>query len=150
MDALFNLTKRILTLISVLILSALAIIIIISIFTRFLGKSLYWYDEISAILLAWLTFYGAALSALNRCHMGFGNFIASLPLTTRKVLFCITEVLIISFFILLTWAGFYVLSILVMKHSPASIYSVICCTICFAYRLCVIHHCRTFIHTESV
>ncbi|HDR0713860.1 TPA: TRAP transporter small permease subunit, partial [Pasteurella multocida] len=63
MDALFNLTKRILTLISVLILSALAIIIIISIFTRFLGKSLYWYDEISAILLAWLTFYGAALSA---------------------------------------------------------------------------------------
>ncbi|HDR0715010.1 TPA: TRAP transporter small permease subunit, partial [Pasteurella multocida] len=33
------------------------------------------------------------------------------PLTTRKVLFCITEVLIISFFILLTWAGFYVLSI---------------------------------------
>ncbi|EGP04354.1 hypothetical protein GEW_09969 [Pasteurella multocida subsp. gallicida str. Anand1_poultry] len=111
MDALFNLTKRILTLISVLILSALAIIIIISIFTRFLGKSLYWYDEISAILLAWLYFYGAALSALNRCHMGFGNFIASLPLTTRKVLFCITEVLIISFFILLTWAGFYVLSI---------------------------------------
>ncbi|SPY32702.1 TRAP transporter small permease [Pasteurella canis] len=111
METLFNLTKRILTIISVLILSSLAIIIIISIFTRFLGKSLYWYDEISAILLAWLTFYGAALSALNRSHMGFGNFIASLPINTKKIIFYITEIFIIGFFILLAWAGFYVLSI---------------------------------------
>ncbi|MFD1806731.1 TRAP transporter small permease [Pasteurella oralis] len=111
MDTLFNLAKRILTIISVLILSALTIIIIVSIFARFLGKSLYWYDEVSAILLAWLTFYGAALCALNRNHMGFGNFVTSIPIHLRKIIFCITEVLIIGFFSLLAWAGFYVLSI---------------------------------------
>ncbi|TNG89276.1 TRAP transporter small permease, partial [Testudinibacter aquarius] len=93
------------------ILSMLSIIIIISIFTRFIGKSLYWYDEVSSILLAWLTFYGAALCALNRSHMGFGNLVASMPLILKKIVFFINEIIVISFFIILAWAGFHVLSI---------------------------------------
>ena len=76
-----------------------------------MGVSLYWYDEISAILLAWLTFYGAALCALNRNHMGFGNLVASLPLHLKKVVFICNEVIIISFFAILAWAGFYILFI---------------------------------------
>ncbi len=111
MDILFNFVKKILTLISSLILVALAIIIILSIFSRFFGVSLHWYDEISAILLAWLTFYGGALCALNRSHMGFGNLVASMPLALKKVVFVLNEIIIICFFALLAWAGFYVLSV---------------------------------------
>ncbi|PJG84448.1 TRAP transporter small permease [Conservatibacter flavescens] len=111
MDVLFNIVKKLLTIISVLILSALTLIIIVSIFARFMGMSLYWYDEISAILLAWLTFYGAALCALNRSHMGFGNLVASLPLHLKKIVFVCNEVLVIGFFAILAWAGFYILAI---------------------------------------
>lgn len=111
MDTLFNLFKKLLTVISVTILSSLAIIIVFSIFSRFFGKSLYWYDEVSAILLAWLTFYGAALCALNRSHMGFANLVIAMPLHIKKALFVFNEILVIGFFLLLAWAGFYVLSI---------------------------------------
>ncbi|TCP97344.1 TRAP-type C4-dicarboxylate transport system permease small subunit [Cricetibacter osteomyelitidis] len=111
MDVLFNLVKKILTIISSVILAALATIIIVSIFTRFAGMSLYWYDEISSILLAWLTFYGAALCALNRNHMGFGNLVASMPYHIKKYVFFLNEVIVICFFVILAWAGFYVLSI---------------------------------------
>ncbi|MDU8924897.1 TRAP transporter small permease [Pasteurellaceae bacterium LIM206] len=111
MDMLFNLFKKLLTIISAIILSVLALIIIISIFSRFIGVSLYWYDEVSAVLLAWLTFYGAALCALNRSHMGFGNIIAAMPLHLKKITFIFNEVIIIGFFAILAWAGFYVLSI---------------------------------------
>ena len=111
MNVLFNAVKKFLTIISVLILSALALIIIVSIFTRFIGASLYWYDEISAILLAWLTFYGAALCALNRSHMGFGNLVASMPIHWKKWVFVVNEMIVVGFFIVLAWAGFYLMSI---------------------------------------
>lgn len=111
MDMLFNAVKKILTVISSAILAALALIIIVSIFSRFIGVSLHWYDEVSSILLAWLTFYGAALCALNRNHMGFGNLVASMPLHLKKVVFAVNELIVIAFFALLAWAGFYVLSI---------------------------------------
>ncbi|WP_032092735.1 MULTISPECIES: TRAP transporter small permease [Pasteurellaceae] len=111
MERLFNVVKKILTIISSLILVALAIIIILSIFSRFFGVSLHWYDEIAAILLAWLTFYGGALCAINRSHMGFGNLVASMPLALKKAVFVLNEIIIIGFFALLAWAGFYILSV---------------------------------------
>ncbi|OOF43593.1 TRAP transporter small permease protein [Rodentibacter trehalosifermentans] len=111
MERLFNLARKILTIISSTILAVLTIIIITSIFSRFIGISLYWYDEVSSILLAWLTFYGAALCALNRNHMGFGNLIVSMPYNIKKYIFFLNEIIVISFFITLAWAGFYVLSI---------------------------------------
>lgn len=111
MDSLFNLLKKLLTIISATILAVLATIIVFSIFSRFIGKSLYWYDEVSSILLAWLTFYGSALCALNRSHMGFANLVISMPTNVKKILFIFSEILVIGFFLLLAWAGFYVLSV---------------------------------------
>ncbi|WP_439259062.1 TRAP transporter small permease [Lonepinella sp. BR2930] len=111
MKRLFLIVKNILTIIASTILSILTVIIIISIFSRFMGISLHWYDEVSAILLAWLTFYGAALCALNRSHMGFGNLVAKMPLMWKKVAFIVSETLIIAFFTILAWAGLYLLSV---------------------------------------
>ena len=34
------------------------------------GQSLTWYDEVASHLLAWLTFYGAALASVKRAHIG--------------------------------------------------------------------------------
>ena len=35
---------------------------------RALGHSLAWYDEVASVLLAWLTFYGAALASVRRAR----------------------------------------------------------------------------------
>jgi hypothetical protein len=37
---------------------------------RAAGRALAWYDEVASVLLAWLTFYGAALASVKRAHIG--------------------------------------------------------------------------------
>ena len=33
---------------------------------RSIGHSLIWYDEVASVLMAWITYYGAALAALRK------------------------------------------------------------------------------------
>ncbi len=103
--------ERLLIVISMGLLLLLSLIIIVAVFARFSGASLYWYDEISAILLAWLTFYGAALCALKRQHMSFDGWLAKRALWIKTLCFAIGEIMSIGFFILMAWAGGYLLSI---------------------------------------
>ena len=50
-------------------------IVLVAVAYRKMGASLSWYDEIASVLLAWLTYYGAALAALHRGHIGFSGLI---------------------------------------------------------------------------
>ncbi len=102
---------RLLLLVSVGLLVILTLIVIIAVFSRFLGASLPWYDEICNYLLAWLTFYGCAFVALRRGHMGFGGLVSAMPLKWRAILFIIAEIITCTLFILLAWAGFHLLEI---------------------------------------
>ena len=77
-----------------------------------MGASLSWYDEIASILLAWLTYYGAALAALHRRHIGFSGLVRALNPALRIPFFIISEFCILGFFLLLAWVGIYVLIIL--------------------------------------
>jgi TRAP-type C4-dicarboxylate transport system permease small subunit len=52
------------------LMAALAAIVVLGVVFRKVGAALVWYDEVAAILLAWLTYYGAALAALRRAHIG--------------------------------------------------------------------------------
>ncbi|MCW8345874.1 MULTISPECIES: TRAP transporter small permease [Vibrio] len=106
-----NVLEKVLIAISLTILLSLSAIIIVAVFSRFSGASLYWYDEVSAILLAWLTFYGSALCALKRSHMGFGGLVASLSLGVRKLVFLLSEFIVIAFFVVMAWASYYLLEI---------------------------------------
>lgn len=90
---------------------ALTVVVIIAVLARKLGASLVWYDEVASILLAWVTYYAAAYAALKRQHIGFDGVLLRLPLKARKVAVVISEVLVIGFFLLLTWAGLEVLSV---------------------------------------
>jgi len=49
----------------------LSVVVIVAVCYRIAGDSLSWYDEVASILLAWITYYGAALAALQRKHVGF-------------------------------------------------------------------------------
>ena len=61
------------------ITAGLALLVVVGVISRKAGASLVWYDEVAAILLAWLTYYGAALAALHRAHLGFPNLVRLAP-----------------------------------------------------------------------
>ena len=94
------------------ITASLAILVVVGVVSRKAGYSLVWYDEVAAILLAWLTFYGAALAALNRAHLGLPNLVQQAPRRLRLVLGISREIAIVGFFALAAWMGIELLSVL--------------------------------------
>lgn len=90
----------------------LTLVVVIAVIFRKMDSSLSWYDEVASVLLAWLTYYGAALAAINREHIGFNGLVNAMKPSLRIPCVIIGEVFIISFFILLAWVGVMVLQIL--------------------------------------
>lgn len=93
-------------------LALLAVVVLLGVACRKLGISLVWYDEGASIMLAWLTYYGAALAALKRAHIGFPGLVNAMPPRLRVPAVLFGEVCVITFFALLTWFGVQVLQIL--------------------------------------
>ena len=94
------------------ITAALAILVLVGVASRKAGFSLVWYDEVAAILLAWLTYYGAALAALHRAHLGLPNLVQRAPHRVRLALVVLKEIAIVGFFALAAWMGLDLLSAL--------------------------------------
>lgn len=92
--------------------AALALLVVVGVASRKAGYSLVWYDEVAAILLAWLTYYGAALAALRRAHLGFPNLARRARGRARLVLVAARETAIVGFFGLAAWMGVELLAVL--------------------------------------
>lgn len=92
----------------IILMVGLTALVIVAVLFRKFGSSLSWYDEVAAIMLVWITYYGSALAALRRKHIGFDGVLLSLPLGPRRVAFVLGEALVIGFFALFTYGGWYV------------------------------------------
>jgi TRAP-type C4-dicarboxylate transport system permease small subunit len=97
----------------IVLMVGLTILVIVAVFSRKFGASLVWYDEVASVLMAWITYYGAALAALRRRHIGFDGLLLRLPLRVRLAAVVVAEASIIGFFLLLGWAGMRVLDAIV-------------------------------------
>ena len=104
--------ERLLETIVIILMSSLTIIVLVAVAYRKGGASLSWYDEIASILLAWLTYYGAALAAIHRGHIGFAGLIKAMKPGMRIPFIIFSEFCILGFFALLAWVGVDVLIIL--------------------------------------
>ena len=91
---------------------ALTAVVIFAVLARLTGNSLSWYDEIAAIQLAWLTYYGGAYAALHRRHIGFDSVLLSIPMPFRGWAVIFAEAVVIGFFVLLAYTGLEVLVVL--------------------------------------
>ncbi len=91
---------------------SLAMLVIVGVASRKAGFSLVWYDEVAAILLAWLTYYGAALAALRHAHLGLPNLVQAAPPRARRALLVARETVVIGFFSLTAWMGWKLLAAL--------------------------------------
>jgi TRAP-type C4-dicarboxylate transport system permease small subunit len=96
----------------IFLMVVLTVIVVVAVIYRKAGASLSWYDEVASVLLAWLTYYGAALAALLREHIGFDGLIYAMKASHRIPFLILGEVFIFGFFILLTLVGINVLEIL--------------------------------------
>lgn len=90
----------------------LTAIVVIAVVYRKAGASLSWYDEVASVLLAWLTYYGAALAALTRGHIGFSGLLNAMKPALRVPMLIVGESLIFGFFILMGVVGINVLQVL--------------------------------------
>jgi TRAP-type C4-dicarboxylate transport system permease small subunit len=98
--------------ITVFLMIFLTAIVTAAVIARLAGHSFSWYDEVAAIVLAWITYYGSALAALKRRHIGFDTVLLKLPLKYRMAALLIGEAIVLIFFVLMARAGFQVLEVL--------------------------------------
>ncbi|MDX1556927.1 MAG: TRAP transporter small permease subunit [Xanthomonadales bacterium] len=96
----------------IILMVALTLLVVVAVVYRKLDASLSWYDEVASVMLSWVTYYGAALAALKRKHIGFDTVLLSIPMPARMWAVAASEVLVIGFFVLLAWAGWEVLQVL--------------------------------------
>ncbi len=104
--------EKVLEFITIALVIALAGIVILGVTFRVAGNSLAWYDEVAAVMLAWVTYYGAALAALKRAHISFPGLLYAQPPKVRVALVVLGELCILTFFVLLAWYGVVVLQLL--------------------------------------
>lgn len=111
--------SRILEWITIILMVTLTVTVIVAVIARLMGQSFSWYDEVAAIMLAWITYYGSALAALHRRHIGFDTVLLAIPPRSRMVAVLVGEALVLLFFILMARAGFQVLEVLEGDHLTA-------------------------------
>jgi TRAP-type C4-dicarboxylate transport system permease small subunit len=90
----------------------LAVEVALGVVFRTLGQSLAWYDEVASVLLAWLTFYGAALASVKRAHIGCPELVDKMLWRARRIANIAAQLLVIAFFLLLGGVGLWVLPVL--------------------------------------
>lgn len=96
----------------ILLLISMAIIIIVAVFSRSMGSSLAWYDEVASNLLAWLTYYGAGLAVLRGAHLDFSTFVDKLPMPGRLIAFALAKLIVMSFFAVMVYAGWILVDLM--------------------------------------
>jgi TRAP-type transport system small permease protein len=104
--------ERFLEWICIALMAALAAEVVTGVVFRYSGHSLVWYDEVATILLAWVTFYGAALAVLKHAHMGVPEVVRLLPPGARVAAAVVAQLCTMGFFVLLAWVGTSILQIL--------------------------------------
>jgi TRAP-type C4-dicarboxylate transport system permease small subunit len=109
LDRLRGLYARLLEWIVIVLMAVLFVEVSVGVVYRTVGVSLVWYDEVASILLAWLTFYGAALASVKRAHIGCPELVDLAPPRVRAGLRVVAQALTIAFFLLMGWIGYKVL-----------------------------------------
>jgi TRAP-type C4-dicarboxylate transport system permease small subunit len=103
---------RVLEWVVIVLVVTLAAEVTLGVVFRAAGRALAWYDEVASVLLAWLTFYGAALASVKRAHIGCPELVEIMPWGVRRAVNIAAEIVVIAFFVLLGAIGAWILPVL--------------------------------------
>ena len=98
--------------VTVSLLVTLAAVVVLAVIYRYSGASFVWYDEVASVMLAWITYYGAALATMRRSHLGFSGFALSLGRSGRMLLFVVAELVVYAVFVTMAWVSWDVLEVM--------------------------------------
>lgn len=105
--------QRLLEFITLSLLIGLAVVVVAAVIARYLfNASFIWYDEVASVMLAWISFFGAAYAALRRRHLGFEGLLLSLQLPFRRLAFLLGEAVVCLVFAVLAYAGWVILEVM--------------------------------------
>ncbi len=105
--------EKLLEFITLSLLIGLAVVVVAAVIARYLfNASFIWYDEVASVMLAWISFYGAAYAALRRRHLGFEGLLLSLQLPFRRLVFLFGEGVVCLVFAVLAYAGWVILEVM--------------------------------------
>ncbi|MFM7680395.1 MAG: TRAP transporter small permease [Candidatus Fonsibacter sp.] len=90
----------------------LSLTVVVGVCFRWVGHSLVWYDEVAGIQLAWITYFGSAYASLKGLHIGMPTLIKIFPQGVRKILFIFSKIIILLFFLILTYYGTKIIIVL--------------------------------------
>lgn len=90
----------------------LSLTVVVGVCFRWAGNSLVWYDEVAGIQLAWITYFGSAYASLKGLHIGMPTLIKIFPQGVRKILFILSKIIILLFFLILTYYGTKIIIVL--------------------------------------
>ena len=103
---------RLLEWVVVALMVILFIEVTVGVVFRIAGQSLAWYDEVASHLLAWLTFYGAALASVKRAHIGCPEVVEMMSWRSRRLANMVAQVIVIAFFVVLGSVGAWIMPVL--------------------------------------
>ena len=96
----------------IVLMLTLAIEVTAGVIFRYVGHALVWYDEVATILLAWVTFYGAALAVFKHAHMSVPEIVRMMRPEWQVILTVVAQGFTLAFYVLLAWTGYKVLEVL--------------------------------------
>lgn len=98
--------------IGVTLLVILAVVVVAAVVFRYSGNSLIWYDEVASVLLAWISFFGAAYASLKRSHLGAATLLLLMPKGPRFAAFLLSEVIVLAVFAAVAYYGWKILDVM--------------------------------------
>jgi len=94
-------TNRLTEVLIVFLLVVLSILMVVAVFYRYvLNDSIYWSNEVSRILLVFISFLGSSVAYKHKAHIGIDIFIDRLSGKNKKALNFIIELFFLLFWLL--------------------------------------------------
>lgn len=84
----------------------MTVVVFISVFYRYvLNHPLSWTEEVTRLMIVWLSFVGAYVAMREKKHIGFDLFVAKMPKNARRTVFALGQILIAVFLFVVVWEG---------------------------------------------
>lgn len=105
MEKLMKLLVKVIALFSMLAITGLTLIVFLQVVFRFSGVSWPGAEELSRLLIVWLTFLGSSLAIYEKMHLGVRYFVSLAKPSIQLIIDRFVYLLIFIFFLLLTFYG---------------------------------------------
>jgi TRAP-type C4-dicarboxylate transport system permease small subunit len=102
-----NKMDKVIDFILVLLVIGMTTVVSIAVFFRYvLNHPLSWTEEVTRLMIVWLSFMGAYMAMREKKHIGFDLFISKLPDMIKRGIELAGHILILIFLIVVVWEGF--------------------------------------------